>query len=178
MSTAERVLKRQDVKSEHTWDLTSVFETPEAWEAERQAVAAALPSLAEYSGKLGSPADLADYLEAEGTMAVRAVRLITYANMEVIVDTTSSAARALMGQSTGLTGQFAATVSFAEPELQDLGETLFEWADAEPRLSIYRHYFEDLIRQKDHLCSAEVERVLGLLTDPFSGPRATAGASG
>ena len=39
MSTAERVLKRQDVKSEHTWDLTSVFETPEAWEAERQAVA-------------------------------------------------------------------------------------------------------------------------------------------
>ena len=26
MSTTERVLKRQDVKSEHTWDLTSVFE--------------------------------------------------------------------------------------------------------------------------------------------------------
>ncbi len=51
-TTADQVLKRQDVEGEHTWDLASVFETPEAWEAERQAVTAALPTLADFSGKL------------------------------------------------------------------------------------------------------------------------------
>ena len=170
-------MKRKDVESAHTWDLESVFPTAEDWEKERRAVMATLPTLAGFKGKLGeSPLVLADYLEAAGSMAVRTVRLMTYANMEIIVDTTNPKALALKGQATGLFGQCCATVSFSQPELQDLGDILFEWAEKEPRLSIYRHYFEDLIRQKDHLRSAEVEQVLGLLIDPFSGPQATASA--
>ena len=176
-TTTDQVLKRKDVETVHTWDLESVFATPEGWEKERQAVMAALPPLAGFKGKLGeSPSVLADYLEAAEAMAVRAVRLMTYANMEIIVDTTSPEALALKGQAIGLFGQCSATVSFSQPELQDLGDILFEWADKELRLSIYRHYFEDLIRQRDHLRSAEVEQVLGLLIDPFSGPQATASA--
>ncbi|MBT4141417.1 MAG: oligoendopeptidase F family protein, partial [Candidatus Latescibacteria bacterium] len=40
--------------------------------------------------------------------------------------------------------------------------------------AIYKHHFEDLLRQKTHLRSAEVEEVLGLLSEPFSGISQTA----
>ncbi len=39
----------------------------------------------------------------------------------------------------------------------------------------YEHYFNDLFRKQTHVRSAEVEELFGLLRDPFSGPRNTAG---
>jgi oligoendopeptidase F len=46
-----------------------------------------------------------------------------------------------------------------------------EW----PRLGLLRHYVDDLYRQQAHVRSPEVEELLGILGDPFSGPAMTAG---
>ncbi|RIK16653.1 MAG: oligoendopeptidase F, partial [Chloroflexi bacterium] len=39
----------------------------------------------------------------------------------------------------------------------------------EPRLKIGAHYFDNLFRHQKHVRSAEVEQLLGMLVDPFSG---------
>ena len=45
-----------------------------------------------------------------------------------------------------------------------------DWSAAEPALAVYEHYFDDLVRRAAHTRSAEVEEVLGLVSDVFSGP--------
>ena len=177
MSTPEQIPHRQDIPLDHTWDLASIFETPELWEAERLAVTEELAALGAYAGRLGESASvLADYLEAKDTLAARGARVTTYAAMEAIADTGDPGAQARRGQATAMSSQFTAATAFAEPELQAFGDTLYEWVDEEPRLAAYGHYFDNLLRQRPHLRSAEVEEVLGLLIDPFSGPLATASA--
>ena len=41
------------------------------------------------------------------------------------------------------------------------------------KLAVYAHFFDDLFRKQDHVRSGEVEELLGMLADPFSGPAST-----
>jgi len=89
--------------------------------------------------------------------------------MSICVDVNDTVAKGYLGQATSLNGQFQTKAAFAEPEILALGEVVFEWAAASPALAVYRHYFEGLVRLKPHKRSQEVEELLGMLTDPFSG---------
>ena len=65
----------------------------------------------------------------------------------------------------------AAATAFVEPELLAVGrERLRDWSAEEPALAAYEHYLDDLFRRAAHTRSAEVEEVLGLASDAFSGP--------
>ena len=50
---AKEVLTRENVPVELTWDLTTIFETDEAWEAEFKAIEQLLPQIEQYKGKIG-----------------------------------------------------------------------------------------------------------------------------
>ena len=64
---------------------------------------------------------------------------------------------------------------FIDPELLAIGEsTLRQWIKADPRLSLYEHYVDDLFRKQAHVRSAEVEELLGMVRDPFGTVRSTA----
>jgi oligoendopeptidase F len=70
----------------------------------------------------------------------------------------------------GMVGKVQAAVAFMDPELLEIGEEkLHQWVEEEPRLAIYKHYVEDLFRKQAHVRSPEVEELLGMLSDPFSG---------
>jgi len=70
-----------------------------------------------------------------------------------------------------LYGQVLATFAFVEPELIAVGrEQLQGWANGEPRLAVYNHYFADLFRRQAHIRSGEVEELLGLLATRFRAP--------
>jgi oligoendopeptidase F len=93
--------------------------------------------------------------------------------MSAAVDASDSNAKAANGQIGAFTGEFRAATAFAEPELQALGEKLFEWART-PGLKAYQHYFDNLLRQKMHTRSPEVEALLGMLEDTLGNISSTA----
>jgi len=169
---------RSAIARGYTWNAESVYPSVEAWEAECRSIAAALPDLARFQGRLGeSPAMLADALAARDDLAQRIGKLVFYARMSYSVDTTNQAAAARQGQAMGLLGQVRAASAFIEPELVALGQPALErWLRDEPRLAMYAHYVRDLLRKAPHLRSAEVEELLGLVADPFAGTSTTADA--
>jgi oligoendopeptidase F len=168
--TVQAPLKRADVPHEQTWNRESVFESWDAFQQELDALLSQLPGLQEYVGTLGrSPDDLVKWLEVYTHLRRRTYRLATFTNMAVAVDTNDDEAKAKYGQVGGLLGQFSAATAFAEPELLTLGDTLAEWANQDSRLTPYTHYFNNLLRQKAHTQSPDVEKVLGMLQDPFTG---------
>jgi oligoendopeptidase F len=172
-----KVPARSEVAPEYTWNSTALFESAEAWRAERQAVLDSLPGVRRYQGHLGdNAATLADAMGALQELMRRVGRLYVYGMMSYSVDTTNQAAAALLGEAQGTLGQVMSTVSFLDPELLAVGEpALRQWLRDEPRLAIYEHYISDLFRKQAHVRSAEVEEVLGMLAEPFAGAGNIAG---
>lgn len=163
---------RSTVPVESTWDDASVFPTVEAWEAELEAVLADLPALAAFQGRLGESASvLVEVLQARDELARRAGRVFVYALLGYAVETTDPAAVARFGRAQAADTQVTAATAFVEPEVLALGpERLRDWSATEPALVVYAHYLHDLARRAANTRSAEVEEVLGLVSDAFSGP--------
>lgn len=169
-ATSVTPLTRADVPQEQMWNRESVFESWDAFQTEFDSIAAEVPQLESYAGTLGaSPDALVAWLDAYTRLRRRVYRLGTFTNMATAVDVKDAEAKAKRGQFMGLMGKLNAATAFAEPELLAMGATLLDWAHDDARLHAYAHYFKSLLRQKPHTLSPDVEKVLGMLGDPFAG---------
>lgn len=171
-----QVPSREEIPNEYTWNAPSVFESDEAWETEVQRIKDMIPDIEELRGHLGDdPATLSKALETRDELRRRAGQVRVYASMSYAVDTTNQKAIGMYSRSQSLMGEVLAAVAFIDSELLDIGEdALRQWLEEEPRLEIYQHYVDDLFRRENHVRSAEVEQVMGMLADPFSGVSSTA----
>ena len=176
-STGREVLERSAVDPQFTWNAESIFPSIEAWEVEYKAILADLDTVRTLREKMATtPSALVDVLEGITTISQRLTKVFMYAYLFWAVDTTDQSAGERVGQVQSLTGQLEAAISFLEPGLLALGhDRLVTLMGEEPRLSIYKQYFENLVRKKPHVRSAEVEELLGLLNEPFSGTQNTFG---
>jgi len=167
---------RSALAVEDTWNAESVYATSTAWDAELQALPVDIEAAARHQDSMSQgPAALLSAFQDLEALNMRAGKLLTYAVMAHHVDTADQAAARRYGQAQGLYGQLLGMLGFFDPELLAIGQVkLADWTQAEPKLAVYAHYFGDLFRRQAHVRSAEVETLLGMLADPFSGPRTTA----
>ena len=174
--TEVTVPTRNELAVEHTWNAPSVFPTVEDWEVEFKNISASLSDLGKFQGHLSDgPATLADALEVFEHLIRGIGKVVIYAGLSHYVDTTDQEAAGRFSMAQGLYGKSLAAAAYLDPELLKIGKrTLLQWVVEEPRLTIYEHYISNLFRKQVHIRSAEVEELLGLLTDPFSGARSTA----
>jgi oligoendopeptidase F len=161
-------LKREDAPIESTWNREAVYPTWKDWEADLSIALKELPELSEYNGRLKEgPGVLADWFELRGKHWRRMMILLEFADWAQIVDSTDAAAKGYFGQAKTLEGKFKAVTAFARPQLLEIGGTLLDWAEQEPRLRVYKHYFDNLLRLKSHQRNEEVEGILSMLAEPF-----------
>ncbi len=167
---------RNKVEKKRTWNAESVFANHAAWEAELKAILADMDSIKNFQGRLGDgAATVVEALHAVEQLVLRAQRVYMYATFAQAVDTTDQQAAAMQGSAAGMYGQVAAAAAYVAPELLALGHArLREWMQQDPKLAIYGHSFDDLFRKQAHVRSGEIEELMGLLADPFSGPSNTA----
>ncbi|GBF06593.1 oligoendopeptidase F [Deinococcus aerius] len=163
---------RADVPREQTWDIEALFATPGDWEAESQALPAAIDALAAHSGKLGSsPEALAAFLRESDEVELRLGRFFSYASMGASVDGRDAAAAARRDRASAVAASFGSVTAFAEPELLAMDEaTLRGWLQR-PDLEGHRIRVERVLRDRAHVRSAEVEELLGAVQAPFSSER-------
>ena len=163
-------LKRENAPIESTWNREAVYPTWKDWEADLKVALKELPELSEYNGRLKEgPGVLADWFELRGKHWRRMTILLEFADWAQIVDSTDVAAKGYFGQAKALEGKFKAVVAFARPQLLEIGEALLDWASQEPRLRVYKHYFDNLLRLKAYQRNEEVEEILSMLSEPFDG---------
>jgi oligoendopeptidase F len=165
------VLPRSEIEDKYTWNAPSVFESDEAWEEAFQEILDSLPGLRKFKGRLADgPSTIADVFEAQEAIIREAGKIFVYAGMSHAVEATDQEAAGRYNKVQGMYGKVQAAAAFIDPELLEIGEEkLREWIKEEPRLAIYEHYLNDLFRKQAHVRSPEVEELLGMLADPFSG---------
>lgn len=168
---ANKVLPRNKIDKKYTWNAKSVFPSVEAWEKEATKIVEDIAKAKVYQGRLAeSAAILLEALNVSEQLILRAYKLYMYASFAYAVETTNQHAGGLLGKAQGIYGQVASAVAYLQPEILAIGKVkLDEWIDQNKKLAVYRHNFEDLFRQQEHVRSAEVEEILGMVLDPFQG---------
>ncbi len=161
---------RADVPVEETWNLESIFETINLWEKAKDEVLSTIPGLASYEGKLSEgPKTLGDFLDGYEKTLRLALKVMVYGILGSSVDTTNQEALARAGQGQSIFVQINAATSFLNPELMSIGfEVLRDWMKQDERLSNLGHFIDELEREKEHVCSDEVENVLALSGEPLN----------
>ncbi|MDB5045872.1 MAG: oligoendopeptidase, partial [Deinococcus sp.] len=164
--------KRHEVPREQTWDIEAMYATPQAWEADAEALPADIDAMGAYAGTLGhSSAALLAYLTAESELELRLTRFFSYASMNASVDGRDAEAAARRDRASGIAARYGSVTAFARPELLALEEfTLTTWM-MQPELEPFRIRLQRILRQKPHVRSAEVEELLGAVQAPFASER-------
>lgn len=165
-------LTRAEVPIEQTWNLTDIFPTVEAWEAEMAAVPALVAAVTKFKGKLGDGAKvLLGCLDAQEAMLKRAAKVAAFASLNAASDGTNPANLAMAGRASSLQAQIMAETSFIQSEALGLpAGTLEKYLQSEPTLEPYRITVEKWIEQKPHLLSPETEMVLAALGQVLDAP--------
>ncbi len=160
---------RNEVDPKYTWNTATIFATIEAWEAAFGEVEQGIANLSSFSGTLGqSPARLLEWLKLSEELTLKLLHVAQYARLNYAVDATNQQNAAYAGRVTGLAARFEAATAFEEPELMAVGfDTLRRWVKETPALQVYAHAFDLLERRAAHLRSAEVEELLGEVSDAF-----------
>jgi len=169
--TTKTLPSRSEIPEKYKWNAESVFPNREAWQAEFDSVLADLAQMDAYRGHLADGAQvIVDALETAQALQKRVWKVAVYAMLSHSVDTPDPNAAEMNGKANGLFGRAGAALSFIDPELIAIGRAkLQEWMSNGSGLKIYAHYFDNLFRRQAHVRSAEVEELLGMLADPFSG---------
>ncbi len=160
---------RSEVPLEQTWDLASVFPTPQDWDAACAQLTAMLPGLSAYQGHLGeAPQKLVEFIQLFQEAGTLIGKINVYAANAYSVNTLDQDAAARNGQGRSLMAKYGAATAFFDPELVQIGfSKLRQWVKDEPRLAFFAHYVDRLEKRQAHVRSGEVEQVLAMVNDPF-----------
>src|SRR4029453_7659575 len=113
---------RSRIDDKYKWNIEEIYPTVAAWRAEKGRIAAALPEIRGYAGRLPSSASvLADALALTTGLEKDLSRLYVYASMLSDQDTRVSDAQGMKQEMQLLFSEFAAQASYIEPEILKAG---------------------------------------------------------
>ena len=157
---------RSAIPEIYTWDLDPLFVSDEAWDAARLKLLAEIPSLASFDGRLADPAALAACLDLYFKLHLEANFVTLYANLRQSTALTDETANAMVQRSLAAMDEVMGAAAFIRREVLTLPEeSLLAAYAAEPELTEYRPYLDNLRRRADRLLSPDAERALALLGD-------------
>lgn len=169
--------QRNEIEEKYQWDLSTIFPTDEAWEAELTAITADLSQADQFAGHL---LDSADQLLA-GTETVlelgrRLEKLYVYAHMKNDQDTREGKYQEYYAKAISLYSQFEQAFSFYDPEFLEITDEQYQAFLAENAgLQLYKHYFERLLQEKAHILSQREEELLAGASEIFGAASETFG---
>ncbi|MCY7191671.1 oligoendopeptidase F [Streptococcus gallolyticus] len=168
---------RSHIDEKYQWDLSTVFATDDAWEAELASLDSDLENAKAYKGHLtASSNDLLAITESYLALSRRLEKLYVYASMKNDQDTTVAKYQEYQAKATAIYAKFSEIFAFYEPELMQLSKEAFEDFVAEtPALSAYAHFFEQLFKRQPHVLSQAEEELLAGAQEIFGAAGETFG---
>ena len=154
--------QRNEIEEKYTWDLTTIFPTDEAFEAELAQVSEEVKKAASLAGHLLDSADsLLTTTEIQLDLMRRIEKLYSYAHMKNDQDTRVAKYQEYQAKGMTLYSEFGQSFAFYEPEFMAITEEQYQAFLAEqPGLQLYQHYFDKLLKKKAHILTQREEELL------------------
>ncbi len=166
MKKVKKLPLRKEVRPEDTWDLSSLFDDAEAWEAAFTRWEKRIPRYARFQGKLGEDAQtLAACLRFDSATDRMGERLGTYAFLKTAEDAADSVAQRMYGRFMNAASRASEASSYIRPEILSLSAAKLKRFMADKRLAPYRLTLERLMRYRPHTLGRREERLLAMQTE-------------
>lgn len=159
---ADRILKREEVPEEFTWNLKDIFESDEAWLEALENLKLIPQKLSQLRGSLGESADaLLSYYRISDDVEIKGSMLYGYASQKSDENTANSLYQDFKSKAMSVLVQIDSASSYAAPEIMAIpGEILNGFYKQLPQLETYRRNIEKLRKMAAHILSPEEEELL------------------
>ncbi|MEE8341943.1 MAG: oligoendopeptidase F [Candidatus Neomarinimicrobiota bacterium] len=166
------VPQRSDIDVEYKWNLEDIYASMEVWEKDYKFVESNLSKFEVYRGKLGkSGKTILECFQLDEKISKIIENLYVYAYLNKDSDTRVSEFQGLADRAASLNIKYSEAVAFIEPELQKISEKkLYKFVSKTEGLDDYKHYFDDLIRQREHTLSTKEEELLAMAGELYRSP--------
>ena len=168
----EEIRNRAQIPDKYKWDMTALYETNEAWEAECKAVNAELQDFAALAGTLGDEAALLNALRRMFDLNRRMERLFTYASCRRDEDNANPTYQRLSDMAMHTYQEFMQAAAFVEPELLSLDESYIKAVMDKPAFNDYRVYLKGVMHMRPHTLSRELETLIASTSEMKGAPDA------
>ena len=174
MVAQAELVTRDQVAVEDTWDLTTIYRDDAAWDADLVAARELLTVAASHRGSLGETVERLRRA-LDNSMALRETleRLFVYARLRLDENTSNSEAIGRQDRVTAFSIEAGQAMAFFDPEVLAIPEERIAAFLADAELTPYRHLLDDLLRNRPHVRSVEVEELLAQSADLARAPRDT-----
>lgn len=164
-------IKRNEVKLDDKWDLSSLCKDYEEWATRFKAFETGLLTQSgTFKGKLGDKATLFqafNYLE-EANKELEVIHSYAFLNYET--NGSDSTNQSMVSQSGNLVSKFYASIAYFDSELLEQSEGYLEDFIKDEKAKNYKVYVQKLLDVKPHMLSEKEERLLALSSQPLSVP--------
>ena len=156
------IRKRCEIPVEDTWAIEDLYENDGLWEQELATLDADREALVAGKGHLADGAEeLYHHLYLGEMTNVKIHQLADYCMRRADEDTRNATYQAMVGRLMNAAVSLDAAISFETPEIMDIpDEKLEAFYQTYPALERYRRYLTDVRRRKDHILSAQEEKLL------------------
>ena len=156
------VLQRNEINEKDTWDLSTIFETDQKWEEELALLTEDTKEASSLEGHLLDSAEsLLNITECYLDLSRRLEKLYVYAHMKNDQDTRVAKYQEYYAKAMTLYSQLDQVFSFYEPEFMAISEEQYQnFLAEEPKLQPYKHFFDKLLQNKEHVLSQREEELL------------------
>lgn len=158
------IKQRDEIAEEFRWNLDTMYATAAEWERDFQLAGGLISDLAAVEGQLGESAEsLLAALQLSDLLSRKISMLYVYARMRRDEDNRRSMYQELFARAEGLMTEAGRVSAFMTPEILQIDETRLQaFLESSAELSVYRHFFAEILRQKAHILSREEERLLAM----------------
>ncbi len=155
------------------WDLTDLYPTLDAWNAERERVNAEIQTISTYEGTLGNSAEsLLAAFDAISAINKEAARVFIYASLGGDEDLRNAEGQERLGLARTMFAGLGQATAFIAPEILEIGENKIEaYIAEEPGLEKHAFQLRDILRQKQFTLGGEAEAVLANAGEVLGGPQ-------
>lgn len=161
---ARELPKRSEVKEEYTWDVSAMYASKAAWEADLKEVVTIVSDLAKLEGSVMASAEkLLTALEL-GARAEQKIDLaFNYAERLFDQDQKNTEHQAMSQKMYGVMTDYQSRTAFVVPEILAADKTTLAQYFAEKKeLELYRGLVDEILRTKEHVLSAEMEKLVAM----------------
>ncbi len=165
----KRLPERSAVRTNDTWDLSSLFNSDSAWETSFKKLSGQIKSYSKFQGKLGKSAKtLADCLKFDSKFDQLAEQLGIYAFLKTAEDQSNSDYQRMLGRFQSVAAKASEAASFIRPELLSIPASKMKKLVASKELAGFRLMIERILRYKPHTLSDKEEQLLAMQSEMAS----------
>ena len=171
--TVSELKKREEIEDKFKWKVDKIYKDLDDWEKDFEELKKEAIILKDYSGKLNTGEKILEYLKVNEKLSRKSESLFMYAHLKSDEDTSNSLYQSLMSKVDIYMAEFSSYTAFFVPEILSLDDGFIEEEIKRlDDLKQFKFLFDDILKEKPHILSTEMEELLASASDCLDAPSA------